>query len=67
MSKIIDEMQAEAAAKAAAEATIETSSKIAISLLNDKMPVDLVAKHTGLPLVLVEKLAAQQKANGLPS
>ena len=63
----MEDMRNEAAAKAAAEATIETSSKIAISLLNDKMPVDIVAKHTGLPLVLVEKLAAQQAGKGLSS
>jgi hypothetical protein len=59
MCKAMEEMRSETA--------IETSSKIAISLLNDNMPVEIVAKHTGLPLVLVEKLANEQKDKKLPN
>ena len=63
MCKVLEDMRAEAAAKA----TLETSSKIAMSMLNDHMPVEVIAKYTGLSTVVIEKLASQNPGTVLPN
>ena len=63
MCKVLEDMRAEAAAKA----TLETSSKIAMSMLNDHLPVEVIAKYTGLSTVVIEKLASQNPGTVLPN
>ncbi len=58
MSKIIEDMRNETAAKTAYEKAIE----IATSLLDSNLSIEDIAKHSGLPIKTVEELAAKKKA-----
>lgn len=53
MSKIVEEMRNETAAKTAIE--------IATSLLDSNLSIEDIAKHSGLPVKTVEELAAKKK------
>jgi hypothetical protein len=49
------------------EAKKEEAIRFANSLLDDKMSIEFVAKHSGLPVVFIENLVKQRKVKGLPN
>lgn len=63
MCKIMEDMRNEAAAEAAAEATIAAKKDVALALIRDRsLPFEKIAEITKLPLAEIEALAAEQSA-----
>lgn len=65
MSKIVEDMRNETAAKVAAEVAAKTayekSVEFATSLLDSSLSIEDIAKHSGLPVETVKELAVKKK------